>query len=89
MDSIAPGAGSRDPGSGNALDYVQLARELIDIESTTGNEGEVGSVARGILCATAAIRCSEQPLGAVLRDSRIPRLPDPGKASGQRDRRRW
>jgi len=36
-----PGSGIRDPGSG--IDPVELARKLIDIESTTGNEGEVGA----------------------------------------------
>jgi acetylornithine deacetylase len=43
VDSIAAGTGSLDPGAGRALDHVQLARDLIDIESTTGNEGEVGA----------------------------------------------
>ncbi len=44
------GSGSRDQGAGSAgtVDVLGLARQLIDIESTTGNEGAVGSVARGL-----------------------------------------
>ena len=41
MDPVNPGAGSREPGA--VVDHVELARELIDIESTTGMEGEVGA----------------------------------------------
>jgi len=43
VDSVVPGAGGREPGAGRALDHVQLARDLIDIDSTTGNEGEVAA----------------------------------------------
>jgi acetylornithine deacetylase len=43
VDSLGPGAGSREPGTGNAVDPLELARQLIDIESTTGNEGAVGA----------------------------------------------
>jgi acetylornithine deacetylase len=41
MDPVVRGSGIGERGSVNAVDYVQLARDLIDIESTTGNEGEV------------------------------------------------
>ena len=41
MDPVKPGAGSRQPES--VVDHVELARRLIDIESTTGLEGEVGA----------------------------------------------
>jgi acetylornithine deacetylase len=37
------GSGIRDQGSVGSLDHLQLARQLIDIESTTGNEGEVAA----------------------------------------------
>ena len=48
MDPIRPGAGSREPGAGpgagpGAVDALALARQLIDIESTTGNEGAVAA----------------------------------------------
>ena len=45
MDSLKPGTGSREPGTGvpGAVDHVDLARQLVDIESTTGNEGAVGA----------------------------------------------
>jgi acetylornithine deacetylase len=41
VDPVNPGTGSREPGS--VVDHVELARQLIDIESTTGMEGEVGA----------------------------------------------
>lgn len=40
MDPVKPGTGSAEPETG--IDHLQFARQLIDIESTTGNEGEVG-----------------------------------------------
>ena len=43
MDQVKPGAGNREPGAGGPVDVVDLARSLIDIESTTGNEGQVGA----------------------------------------------
>jgi acetylornithine deacetylase len=44
VDPVNPGAGSREPGAGSdPVDPLALARQLIDIESTTGNEGEVGA----------------------------------------------
>jgi acetylornithine deacetylase len=43
VDPVNPGAGSREPGTGSAVDPLELARQLIDIESTTGNEGEVAA----------------------------------------------
>ena len=48
MDSVREGSGIGDRGSGTGgsgtdpVDVLALARQLIDIESTTGNEGEVG-----------------------------------------------
>jgi acetylornithine deacetylase len=42
--SREPGVGSREPETGIApVDVLELARQLIDIESTTGNEGAVGA----------------------------------------------
>jgi acetylornithine deacetylase len=43
VDSITPGSGSREPGAVAPVDHIALARQLIDIESTTGMEGEVGA----------------------------------------------
>ena len=40
------------------VDPVALARQLIDIDSTTGREGEVAARAGGVSAATAATRCS-------------------------------
>jgi acetylornithine deacetylase len=39
VDPVDQGSGIRDRGS---VDHIALARQLIDIESTTGREGEVG-----------------------------------------------
>ena len=61
MDTVASGAGSREPGSGRTLDHVQLARDLIDIESTTGNEGDVGAWLAGFL-RDRGYSVLEQPL---------------------------
>lgn len=52
MDSVdgdgsrESGAGGREPGTGSqgAIDVVAWARQLIDIDSTTGNEGAIAGV---------------------------------------------
>lgn len=81
MDPVGPagpGAVSREPGSGNAVDYVQLARDLIDIESTTGNEGEVGSWLASYLRGRG-YSVLEQPLEPL-------RMPDPASPIAARPR---
>jgi len=42
VDPVSRGPGIGDQGSG--VDHVQLARQLIDIDSTTGQEGQVAGV---------------------------------------------
>ena len=80
MDPVGPvpGAGSREPGAGNAVDYVQLARDLIDIESTTGNEGEVGAWLASYLRGRG-YSVLEQPLEPL-------RMPDPASPIAARPR---
>ena len=71
MDPVRPGAGSREPGAGNApVDVLQLAQQLIDIESTTGNEGEVGRFLAAYLRGRG-YSVLEQPLEG-LSGSRLP-----------------
>ena len=71
MDSLKPGAGNREPGAGSrepgAVDPIALARQLIDIESTTGNEGAVAAWLASYLRARG-YSVLEQPL----EDLRIP-----------------
>ncbi len=63
MDPVNPGFG---------IDVVALARQLIDIESTTGNEGEVGAWLASYLRALG-YSVLEQPLAP----SPDPRSPIP------------
>jgi acetylornithine deacetylase len=89
-----PGTGNREPGTGNReagaespVDVLDLARSLIDIESTTGNEGEVGAWLAAYLRGRG-YSVLEQPLeplagsGLPAPGSRLPasgsRLPAPG-----------
>ena len=69
MDPVRPGPGSREPGSG--VDPLELARQLIDIESTTGMEGEVGAWLASYLRGRG-YSVLEQPLEP------LGRLPAPG-----------
>jgi len=71
VDPLNPATGIREPGSGSAIDPVELARQLIDIESTTGMEGEVGAWLASYLRGRG-YSVLEQPLG------RLDRIPDPG-----------
>ncbi len=65
MDPVNPGFG---------IDVVALARQLIDIESTTGNEGEVGAWLASYLRALG-YSVLEQPLApSPDPGSRIPRV---------------
>jgi acetylornithine deacetylase len=94
VDQIRPGAGNREPGTGSReagaespVDVLDLARSLIDIESTTGNEGEVGAWLAAYLRGRG-YSVLEQPLeplagsGLPAPGSRLPasgsRLPAPG-----------
>ena len=61
------GTGIREPGSGSVIDHVELARQLIDIESTTGNEGEVASWLAAFL-RDRGYSVLEQPLADLSRD---------------------
>ena len=63
MDSVNQGSGSRDQGSGehSPVDVLGLARQLIDIESTTGNEGTVAKFLAGYL-RDRGYSVLEQPL---------------------------
>lgn len=61
MDSMKPQAGSREPA---AFDVVEFARQLIDIESTTGNEGAVGKFLAEYL-RSRGYSVLEQPLGVL------------------------
>jgi acetylornithine deacetylase len=75
VDPVRPGAGNREPGTANApVDVLQLARQLIDIESTIGNEGEVGRVLAAYL-RQRGYSVLEQPLeslsGSAAPGSRI------------------
>lgn len=73
MDPVNRGSGIGDQGSG--IDVVELARQLIDIESTTGNEGEVGAWLASFLRGRG-YSVLEQPLDALPLD---PRSPHPAK----------
>lgn len=86
MDSIDQGAGIRAQGSGrDPVDVLELARQLIDIESTTGNEGEVGAWLASYL-RDRGYSVLEQPLEPLPAprplspDSRSP-TPDPRSLS--------
>jgi acetylornithine deacetylase len=57
------------------VDTVALARQLIDIESTTGNEGAVGAFLAGYLRGRG-YSVLEQPLPSLIPDPRSP-IPDP------------
>jgi acetylornithine deacetylase len=82
-----PGTGSREAGAESPVDVLDLARSLIDIESTTGNEGEVGAWLAAYLRGRG-YSVLEQPLeplagsGLPAPGSRLPasgsRLPAPG-----------
>ncbi len=66
-------AGNREPG---AVDVLEFARQLIDIESTTGNEGEVGQFLANFL-RERGYSVLEQPLDDLplpAPGSRIPRV---------------
>ena len=71
MDPVKPGSGIREPGAGVPVDHVELARQLIDIESTTGMEGAVGAWLASFL-RDRGYSVLEQPLAP------LDRLPDPG-----------
>jgi acetylornithine deacetylase len=74
VDQVKPGAGSRAPGT--AIDPVELARQLIDIESTTGNEGAVGKFLAAFL-RDRGYSVLEQPLQALplpAPGSKLPRV---------------
>jgi acetylornithine deacetylase len=73
VDSVKPGTVNRKPG---AVDPLELARQLIDIESTTGNEGEVGAWLATYL-RDLGYSVLEQPLEPLPVAG--PRLPAPGR----------
>ncbi|MGH9219738.1 MAG: hypothetical protein ACRD1W_10580, partial [Vicinamibacterales bacterium] len=54
----------------DSVDHVQLARQLIDIESTTGNEGEVATWLAAFLrergCVPAQDRLSQEAEAALV-----------------------
>jgi acetylornithine deacetylase len=79
---MKPGAGNPDPGAGvrgalAPVDHVELTRQLIDIESTTGMEGEVGAWLASYLRGRG-YSVLEQPLEPLERlpvhSSRLPRV---------------
>lgn len=72
MDPVT-GSGSREPG---AVDPLELARQLIDIESTTGSEGEVGAWLAAYLRGRG-YSVLEQPLGTLGTPVPGSRLPAP------------
>lgn len=74
MDPVSPGTGSRRPG---AVDVLGLARQLIDIESTTGREGEVGRFLAGYL-RERGYSVLEQPLEDLRLQAPDSPLPAPG-----------
>lgn len=57
-----PGGGRPESGGGSPVDPVGLARQLIDIDSTTGREGEVAGVLAAYLRGRG-YSVLEQPLG--------------------------
>ena len=74
MDSVRSrdqGSGVRDQGS---VDVLDLARQLIDIESTTGNEGTVAKFLADYL-RRRGYSVLEQPLAPLIPDPRSP-IPD-------------
>lgn len=78
MDTLRPGAGSREQGAGVLpVDPVALARELIDIESTTGNEGEVGAWLASYLRGRgySVLEQPLEPIGFPVPGSRLPTQP--------------
>lgn len=79
MDPVNQGSGIRDQGAGlDPVDVLALARQLIDIESTTGNEGAVGAWLASYLRGRG-YSVLEQPLNAITTDPRSP-IPDPRPA---------
>ena len=68
MDQVSQGSGIRDRGS---VDHLKLARDLIDIDSTTGNEGEVGAWLASFL-RDLGYSVLEQPLQPLIPDPRSP-----------------
>ena len=74
MDSVVrdQGPGIRDQG---AVDVLDLARRLIDIESTTGNEGAVAKFLADFLRGRG-YSVLEQPLNPLIPDPRS-LIPDP------------
>ncbi len=79
MDSVKQGSGIGDQGSGigdqgsgiAAIDVLLLARQLIDIESTTGNEGAVAKFLAEFL-RQRGYSVLEQPLESLGADPRSP-----------------
>ena len=70
MDQVDQGSGVRDQGSGvEPVDPVSLARQLIDIESTTGNEGAVAKFLADFL-RRRGYSVLEQPLDPLIPDPR-------------------
>ena len=66
------GSGTGDQGAGiDPVDVVSLASQLIDIESTTGNEGAVGAWLASYLRGRG-YSVLEQPLDPLLSDPRSP-----------------
>ena len=80
MDTVKQGSGVGDQGSGTGdqgsvgrspVDVLDLARKLIDIESTTGNEGAVARFLADFL-RQRGYSVLEQPLDALIADPRSP-----------------
>ena len=74
MDPVDPGAGSREPGTASVVDPLELARQLIDIESTTGNEGAVGAWLASYLRdrGYSVLEQPLEPIGLPVPGSRLP-----------------
>ena len=83
MDPVNPGVGNREPGTViTPIDVVACARQLIDIESTTGGEGAVAKFLSDFL-RSRGYSVLEQPLEDLPGPgSRLPapgsRFPAPG-----------
>ena len=73
MDTVKPGSGIGDRG-GVPVDHVGLARQLIDIDSTTGHEGEVAACLASYL-RDRGYSVLEQPLEPIPDPGRIPAAP--------------
>jgi acetylornithine deacetylase len=73
--SQGSGVGNQQSADRGAVDVVALARQLIDIESTTGNEGEVAAWLASYL-RDRGYSVLEQPLEPLITDSRslVPRI---------------